>query len=278
LSSRVRTILIIFVGFVLFVGGVGATWLLINRINAQTQTSQQQLNMTLNPVVVVNRDMHLGELLSATDLSIVQVPANAIPLDALSTVSIAVGKIVKSDLSQGEMVLQHNLADPTNNNHDISFILEDGQVLMAFPATDLMSTENVIQRGDIIDIFATYQINDDNLPGGTPTPTPNPTENPGVVTSGVSTTSSFTTDVFQQIPITAVVMQVITDYQGTPTGETKISAYLLALSPQDALVLKYLKDNNAVFDIVIRSPTSQTNFTVSSVDENFVIKQYSLSK
>ncbi len=64
--------------------------------------------------------------------------------------------MVKTDMIQGEMVLLHNLADPTNNIGDISFILSEDHILMAFPASDLMSRNSMIQRGDIVDIFATF--------------------------------------------------------------------------------------------------------------------------
>lgn len=280
MSTRGRTILIIFVGLVLFIVGVGTSFILINRINAQTLAAQQQAQLAGNPVVVTTKDLHLGDKLTAADLTIVQVSANAIPSDALSSINSAVGKMIKADLSKGEMVLQHNLADPTNTNHDLSYTLGADQVLMAFPATDLMSTDAVIQRGDVIDIYATFTINDNNLS----TPTPSAFALPTAVgtatspTTSINSSTSFTTDVLEHLTITAVVTQVITDQQGNATTESKITSYLLALNSQDALVLKYLKDNNAVFDIVIRAPTSQNNTSADTVDENYLVKHYSLSK
>jgi pilus assembly protein CpaB len=274
LSTRVRTFLIIFVGLVLFIVGVGASLLLINRINAQTQAAQRISQAVTSPVVVVTRDMRLGDKISEKDVNISQVPVNLIPRDSLSTPDAAVGKIIKSDLVQGEMVLQHNLADPTNSNHDLSFILSEDHVLMAFPATDLMSRENVIQRGDVIDILATFQVSDKNL--GAPLTTTNPSA-PTTQTETGNTSSNFTTNVFQKVTVTAVVLQVVLDQNGADTGKTAISSYLLALNPQDALVLKYLKDSQAVFDFVLRAPTSQTEFNLTSVGEQYIIDQFGLN-
>jgi hypothetical protein len=55
------------------------------------------------------------------------------------------------------MVMDHNLADPSNVNGDLGFVIGDNQVLMAFPATDLISTLGVLQRGDLVDILASIE-------------------------------------------------------------------------------------------------------------------------
>ena len=189
---------------------------------------------------------------------------------------------MKTDLVSGEMLLSHNLANPTNTNHDLSFILSDDHVLMAFPAGDLMSRDNLIQRGDIIDIFATfketikdssgyhYSDHDHHNHHGT---TEEPVER------------TFTVDAFQKVGITALVLEVVeTDtplLAGDNVAESKVVStrtvsYLLALSPQDALVLKHLKDTDAVFDFVLRSPTSTVQFDLTPVTEEYIIEFYGL--
>jgi hypothetical protein len=50
----------------------------------------------------------------------------------------------------------------------------------------------------------------------------------------------------------------------------------LALSPQDALVLKHLKDMNATFDVVLRSPTSTQQFDLTPVTQEYIIELYGL--
>jgi Flp pilus assembly protein CpaB len=105
--------------------------------------------------VVVSRDVAIGTLLDEADLTIAAVPVELVPRDRLTDVTQAVGRISKVQMVQGEMVLANKLADPTNVNHDLAFIIEDDQVLMAFPVTDLMTSLGILQQGDIIDIFVT---------------------------------------------------------------------------------------------------------------------------
>jgi pilus assembly protein CpaB len=55
-----------------------------------------------------------------------------------------------------------------------------------------------------------------------------------------------------------------------------VRAYLLALNPQDALVLKHLKDNGGVFDLVLRSPTSTQSFDLTPVTQEYIVELYGL--
>ena len=62
---------------------------------------------------------------------------------------------LKQILIQGEMLLRHNLADPTNVNHDLAFALNEEHVLMAISIDDVMTKQSILKRGDIVDIFIT---------------------------------------------------------------------------------------------------------------------------
>ena len=99
---------------------------------------------------------------------------------------------------------------------------------------------------------------------------------------------TFTVDSFQRLSVTAIVLEII-DAEGNTTPlqgqaqedpdapvETRIRAYLLALDPQDALVLKHLKDTEAIFDIVLRNPTSTAQFDLTPVTEEYIIELYGL--
>jgi hypothetical protein len=200
-----------------------------------------------------------------------------VPRDSLQTIEAALGKIAMVHLIQGEMVLQHHLADPTNVVHDVGYTILDDQVLMAFPSTDLMSTLSILQRGDSVDIFASIMVE------VSPTLT-----TPGTTTQEQQTiTRLFTFDALQRVKISAIVADVVTESGSTATvpGEAqptpspaniKIKAYLLALNAQDALVLKNMRDSGAIFDIVLRSPTSNELFDISPITEEYLLQRYKL--
>lgn len=237
-------------------------------------------------VVVTTHNVTLGSVLRGGDLRLAEVPVELVPPGALREIESAIGRFTKVDLVSGEQVLDSNLADPTNIMHDVGFILDDSQVLMAFPATDLISTLGVLQRGDIIDILVTIsqEVRVVN-------------EQPGAVVPQTGedqfTTEEITFDAFQRVEVTAMVVDIVYEEQqqqspipqpgATPQpqptpkpSEIKVRAYLLALLPQDALVLKYLKDSGAEFDLVLRSPTSTQLFELTPVTERYLLERYEL--
>ena len=281
MSSKIKVMFVVIVGIVLVAVGVFASYLLIQRFQGSQQTTVVQDETIKTEIVVVTRDLFLGDTLTETDLKLVLVPVEVAPRNALTDPAEAVGKIIKTDLIQGEMLLSHNLADPTNNNRDLSFILSDEHVMLAFPATDLMSQESMIQRGDIIDIFATFT-QELKTVGETTTDAGEQTE---------PETRTFTVDTMQKVSVTAMVLEVIEEgdagaspdlLPGQTNSETivkpkaRIRAYLLALEPQDALILKHLKDTGAIFDIVLRAPTSTVQFDLTPVTEEYIIEFYGL--
>jgi pilus assembly protein CpaB len=279
LTTKTKAVLIVIAGLILMAIGVFASILLTQRIRADRSPATVNENTVKTDVVVVTRDLFLGDMIAEADVKLVSVPVEIAPRDAIAILEGAVGKIIKTDLVQGEMVLTHNLADPTNNNRDLSFILNEDHVLMAFPGDDLMSQQSMVQRGDVVDIFATF-IEKVKTVGETTTTTS--TGEPIA-----PETRTFTVDTMQKVSITAMVLEVIKQEnnaaplagetaQTAPRSESRIMAYLLALNPQDALILKHLKDTGAIFDIVLRAPTSTVQFDLIPVTEEYIIEYYGL--
>jgi len=235
-------------------------------------------------VVVAVRDVALGTLLSEADLTIASVPVELIPRDRLTSIEQAVGKIVKVQLVQGEMVLDHKLANPTNVNGDLAFVMGDDKVLFAFPVTDLMTSLGILKRGDLIDVLVTMSQEvrlTDEQRQQTFTVTGSGTGNEEIVVTNI------TYDAFQELEISAVVADIkyAEQQQQTVPGAPQptpqvvsvtVKSLLLALDPQDALVLKYLKDLGAQFDLVLRSPTSTEFFDLTPVTSDYLIDKYEL--
>jgi pilus assembly protein CpaB len=230
-------------------------------------------------IIITTHDLAIGTVINPEDIQTANMPEALVPRDALTSIDAAIGKIATVHLIQGEMVLQHHLADPSNISHDIGYTLADDQVLMAFPSTDLMSTLGVLQRGDTVDIFASLTV---EISPTTIAPAPGATTGSEQVI-----TRQFTFDAIQHVQISAIVADVLNESSSTtptqggvePTpnpSSIKVKAYLLALNPQDALVLKNMRDEGAIFDIVLRSPTSNVLFDVSPVTVEYLLQRYEL--
>ena len=244
-------------------------------------------------VLVAANDMFIGDMVGPEDMREVEVPVEIVPRNAVSPEDDFVRKFLKVDLVKGEILLEHNLADPTNDVHDIGFILADDHVLFAFPSEDLISQEDVIKRGDIVDFFVTLPqtievINEDAAPGE----------------EEEEVTQLFTFDALQKVGVTALLVDIIEEEpeenQQTSTNlntelaeeetdqdlaaestepmkrDYNLRTYLFALDPQDALLLKYLKDSGGIFDIVLRAPTSDEEFDLTPITNEYIIELFGL--
>jgi Flp pilus assembly protein CpaB len=278
MGKTLRGILFAILGIALIGLGIFAISLLLQRSGPQVIVQPTPIPTVKTTVVVVTHDMFLGDLIDAADVTTVDVPVELVPRDAVTDVNAAVDKFVKADLVQGEMVLQHNLADPTNNQYDISFILSDDHVLLAFPAGDLMSSNSIIKRGDIVDIFATISAEVQRVGTTEGSSQPAATEEPPTV-------EMITIDAYQALEITALVADIFTEENAPPPSVTNpptrsqvsVRAYLLALNPQDALLLKYLVDSGADFDMVLRAPPSHQTFELTPITSEYIVELYGLN-
>lgn len=273
MNSRLRIgIIVAVVGIALIVVGAFAVVRLYRATISQPEEPVQEVDQATIFVVVANRDMPVGTLLQEADVVTKEIPVEYTTRDAIENIADAVNKITKVELVQGEMVLGHNLANPTNVVHDVAYVLSDTHVLMALPATDLISRESIVQTGDIVDILVTYQ---------------EIIEVVGEEDQQATQISSITFAAMQRLDITAMVMDIIQEEtevavegDGTavtvPRNKIVIKAYLLALDPQDALILKYFKDMNAIFDFVLRAPTSTGQFNLTPVTSEYLKELYGL--
>jgi pilus assembly protein CpaB len=210
------------------------------------------------PVVVAGQAVPVGELLSAEMLKVRQVPVESTAEGAVGAVADAVGKVTMVDLYPGEVILAQRLADPNviSGAGRKALILSEGQVLMAFPASDLMSKAGVLKPGDHVDLLFSLKF---------------PNQTAGAQAGENARLATF--NLLQNVTIAALV-------GGKPaTGSTSQGppdALLLTIAPQDALVLKYVSDAGGTMDIVLRAPGDTGPYDTTPVDVDFMINRYKI--
>jgi len=110
----------------------------------------------------------------------------------------------------------------------ISQQLKQGEVLFAFPIVDLLSQSNLIQDGDHVDLLLTIQ---QKGPNG---------EDLGKATAIT----------LQNIEIFKVLRPQATEDEQQP----RATALLLSMKPEDAVMIKFVKDSGGTIDFTLRSP------------------------
>jgi pilus assembly protein CpaB len=215
------------------------------------------------PVVIVARDVPPRTELTAEDLITKEIPLSAVPENAVREQDSAVGQVTTSQLIAGEILLQPRIAEPGEQQGGrIQFEIEAGKVAMAVPATDLMSLTGILEPGDVIDFLYTVDVEEQpDTTGG----------------NSQATVDTVTFWSLQQVPITAVVLSTAGSGGETRAGQAP-QAYVLALDPQDALLLKHLKDTGAIVDIVLRAREDTTEFETVPVNPDYVEERFDLKQ
>lgn len=219
-------------------------------------------------VVVAARRVEIRSPLTVDDLERKTLPVTTVPEGAVRELSDAVGMVTLVDLYPGEVVLAQRLIEPNVTSADgrMALMVSGDQVLMAFPAKDLMSRVGVLKPGDQVDLLFTLEV-----PTGRALALSGASETGQ--TGSMDETELATFNVLQNVTVSAVVAGK------TPTGgddPRAAQAILLTVSPQDALILKFALDSQGIPDIVLRAPGADQPFETTPVDVDYMINRYQI--
>jgi len=228
------------------------------------QVPEVEAPLTRSVVVAV----HLLErrtVLSETDVEIRELPEDAIRSGAVVKTEDAVDRITLRELNEGEIILAQNLLEvtaegaPEEGEVSLGEALEEDELAVALPATDLMSRFGVVMPGDKVDVLFSVNVVGKTLLEEVP--------RGGLV--------ALTT--VQDLEILQIVAQKPTVVEEGEEGEQPGERLLILIAdPQEAVIIKYLKDSGGVIDFALRAPTSERLFDTEPVTINYLARRYGI--
>ncbi len=252
-------------GVVAILAGVVAMFALRAAIGTVAPPEPAETDFT-RPVVVATRFIARRSVLSEADVEIRELPEDAIRSGAVVKLEDAVGRITLTEMNQGEIVLAQNLlevtaeAGPEEAEAGIGEALNEDEVAVGLLATDLMSRFGILHSGDKVDVLfsvnvlgKTYQ---EDVPRG------------GLV--------AFTA--VQDLEILQIVAErPPKEEEGEEEEEKPVQRLIILIAdPQEAVILKYLKESGGVIDFALRAPTSEQLFEVEPVTINYLAEKYGI--
>jgi pilus assembly protein CpaB len=218
-------------------------------------------NVSTVPVLVLSHDVPARAVVKEKDVEVKEMPSDLVPKDAVKSKDEAVGKIARVPLLAGEVLVSDRLVSPTATGKDVAFIMPEDYVVVAIPASDLISRSDILEPGDKVDIMVSLDTGD-----------------------GASNANIVTLDALQNVVIQGVLVGKISDIgnstsaQGEGNGDrAKVlppEGLLIAVSPQDALVIKFFKDSGGMFDLALRAPTNGKASETEPVDLKYLMDRY----
>lgn len=266
-----RGILWLLAGLILAILAAGISYFAFQRAVAQrASTAEEKPTQT---VVVAKQVINERAVIRLADTSTEARPIEEVPSGAIFKTDDAVGRIAARSIQPGQILLAQYLiesfpstnlepADVPTATVNFNEALGEELVAFAFPVTDRLSKEAILLAGDRVDLlFSTDVVGQQEGTGG-------------------------------KVSIYAIqdleVLQVI--YQPAPAAteeaakpEDKAEAepaalvpktLILAIDPQDAVVLKYAIDTSSPLDLVLRAKDNRRSFDVDAVHINTISEQY----
>ena len=271
--SRVSGCLWLGVALILAVIAGGAAFVTLQK--AAVAKPAEGAPTATTSIVVAAHPMPVGALLGEADLTLQDFPSGVVPAGALSAIGDVQGQLTTVQLDAGEMILAHHLTRPDIAGDNLAFTLPEGLVGVTLPAEDLLSQVSVIKAGDRVDILYSLEIAPVSTAAGT----------------ADTTKKQYTFGTLQGVTVVSVVAsgtQVKPAESGSllaggSSPQVKVpvaapQAYILALEPQNALVLKYLKDAGAIMDLALRNVADETDHTTQPVDLQYLIDKFQLQQ
>lgn len=203
-------------------------------------------------VLVATRDLPLHTVLAADDVAVREVSPEAVPEDALEDPEDAVGQLVVAALARDEIILRRDLLEPDYVGPKVALVMDPAKVVVAFPTNDLLCSIDILRPGDRVDMMFSFI--------------------PAKLAAASSDEGIATMTVMSDVIVAAVVRGPAEEQQSGA-----LRALLLAFDPQDALLVKFFRDNGATVDLALRSPVAAEGpFTTVPVDGDYVMQRFRL--
>ena len=213
-------------------------------------------------VIVARKDISARQVVSSEAVEARALLLEEIPSGAIFQVEDAVGKLSLQDVKTGQPVLAQSLVASAagvggaviTSTGALAALLPPDKIGVVLPAGDLLSQSGEVNAGDHLDILASINVVDKDGKGG-----------------------QVTLMHLQNVPIVKVLQEATAQPQqgGQQVQQRpKITGLVLAVDPQDGVILKYFIDANARVSTDLRSPKLTMSFEVSPVSLDYLADKY----
>ncbi len=264
-----------------------------------------EVGVPMTQVIVALQNIPRGEEITPELVGTRDWPSNNVPPDVIADEAELIGKVAKTEIFQGQPIVRSMLTEIIQGS-ELAFAIPQGKVAVAFPITRLSSVGYGIQAGDHVDVLLSARFIDrdeekqnarDSLEFRLEMMTK--FANAGIE----STTMEMPTFKTQARPVTqlivrnAGVLKVETGALPTPTpaaeggeggaGGEEAGApppappppdmIILVVDPQDALVLKFARENNFILDLALRAAGDEAPIDTEAVTLEYMIRRFNIS-
>lgn len=230
----------------------------------QAVPKAEPARVTTRPVIVARQDLAARQILAQDMLATRELPLEEIPSGAVYRIEDAVGKFSLLEVKAGQPLLAQNLIAPSTgpgavltSSVQLAALLPPNKVAVVLPVSDLLSQSGDLNIGDRIDLLASMMVAGAKEGEG----------------------GQVTLMNIQNVPIVKVLQQAppTSGSQQQQQQRPVITGLVLAVDPQDGIIIKYFVDSGAKVSIDLRSPKLTATFDVSPVTLEYLADKYKIT-
>jgi pilus assembly protein CpaB len=225
------------------------------------------------PVVVARNPIAANDVIRVDNVTLEE--RDQIPTGAAVEVGDVVGGTALRDIAQGEIIKVQDLRIYTGT---MVSLLPPDQIAVALPADDILSKWGAVMPGDHVDVLFTLDIILEK---------PMYIDDIRTVEEAQLYAAIERDQSLDNISVLTLqnleVLQIIQEPQPEVEGQAQDQppqipqrALILQVDPQDAVVLKYLRDSVGSIQLALRAPENDTLFNVQPVNINYLMLRYGI--
>ncbi len=138
----------------LFLGGGGGSFVEPPTPTVTPGVAQESGGIPTTQVIVALQPIGRGSEFVAGSIGRRDWPANNVPPDIIADEAETIGKVAKTDIVQGQVIVRSMLVDVFGAG-EASFQIPSGRVAVAYPINRQKSVSFAVQPGDYVDILVT---------------------------------------------------------------------------------------------------------------------------
>jgi Flp pilus assembly protein CpaB len=232
-------------------------------------------------VVIARQPLAANTVIRADYVSVEE--REEFPSGAAVRVSDVLGQMTLRDIAIGEVIRMQDIdvfgvTSVFSRTENLDVMIGDDKIAVALPANDILSRWGAVLPGDHVDVLFTLDVILE-----TPiSPEDVVLTDEGEVLLGLERDQSLDNVsmlTLQNLEVLQILeepqVQTEQEQQEAPTTPRN-RALVLKIDPQDAVVLKYLRDSVGSIDLALRSSTNNALFETQPVNINYLVLRYGI--
>lgn len=246
--ARRRGWILVTLGLVLaVVTGTVVYYLLQQAAPAAALVENPPVPVPVVSIPVASGPLSIGTVITDSDVLFRDVPQDLPLVNVITDTTDLVGQTVIAPVAEGEFFRPGQIRDETS---PLSSQITPEKVVLAFTSEDLLNKAKVLREGDRIDLLLTLGVTEE---------------------TATETRSGQATNMTLQ---NILVFRIVRDQPTEETQNPEPKSLLFEMTPQDAVVAKFIKDSGGIIDFTLRSPEDVDTFTTDAINQDYLFDNF----